>query len=322
MNPHKESPPASEFRPFTLRDWESRASVRASKHSYLLPANLQQQLKSRYWFPPAFLPYLNHPIIKNGDRSIAIRLSANHLVYFLDYTTLLEHRIVNQSVETIVHNELGLTIPSEMKIAALQLYTDEGYHALFSTQLADQAAEFYGIGDRKILPRKIVKLRDWIEKTPKKHTKLAWFLVGFVSETIIAKELLNLCHGELVSSVQEMLRDHLNDEARHSRYFCEVFHYLWCRLSLDQQKFTTRSLLEILFIFFEVDEPWLTQSLRSVGLGEKHVTQILCDQSDPKTCLYRTRSGAHATLAALTKAGFFNLPLSRNLFIKAGLLDV
>lgn len=321
MNPHNESTPVSETRPFTLRDWDSRASVRASKHNYLLPANLQQQLKSRYWFPPAFLPYLNHPTIKNRGRSIAIRLSANHLVYFLDYTTLLEHRIVNQSVETIVHNELGLTIPSEMKIAALQLYTDEGYHALFSTQLADQVVDFYGIGDRGILPKRIVKLRDWIESTPKKYTKLAWFLVGFVSETIIAKELLNLTHGELVSSVQEMLRDHLNDEARHSRYFCEVFHYLWCRLSFDQQKFTSRSLLEILFIFFEVDEPWLTQSLRSVGLDEKHVTQILCDQSDPKTVLYRTRSGAHATLAALTKAGFFNLPLSRSIFLKAGLID-
>lgn len=306
---------------FTLDNWNTRASVRTSEHNYLLPSDLEQQLETRNWFPPSFLPYLNHPAIKATGRAIVHRLSANHLVYFLDYTTLLEHRIVNRSVETIIHNELGISIPSRMKTAALQLYTDEGYHALFSSHLAEQIAGLYGMTERPVMPQRITQLNAVIERTPDRHKTLARFLVGFISETVIAKELLDVCRDELVSSVQEMLRDHLTDEARHSRYFSEVFHYLWLHLGCDQRNFTARLLLEILFIFFDVDECWLGNSLRSVDLGETQVAQILCDLTGPPACLRRVRSGAASTLAALNKAGFFDLLANRQLFSRAGLLD-
>ncbi|MGE8187849.1 diiron oxygenase [Pseudomonas sp. NPDC086278] len=306
---------------FTLADWNTRASVRTSQHAYLLPANLQWQLETRYWFPPAFIPYLNHPSIKAADSNIAHRLAANHLVYFLDYTTLLEHRIVNRSVETIVHNELGVSIPPRMKTAALQLYTDEGYHALFSNALAEQIADVYGMTDRPVMPQRIIRLNALLDRAPDKHKALAWFLVGFVSETIIASELLDVCRDELVSSVQEMLRDHLADEARHSRYFCEVFHYLWLQLSGGQRTFAARVLLETLLIFFEIDEHWLRESLRSAGLAEVSAGQILGELTTPDAHLGRARSGARATLNALSKAGFFDLPANRQLFSKAGLFD-
>ncbi|MBZ9784643.1 diiron oxygenase [Pseudomonas sp. REP124] len=304
---------------FTLHDWDNKASVRTNKHCCLLPLDLQQQLKTRNWFPLDFLPYLNHPAISN--RAITHHLSASHLVYFLDYTTLLEHRIVNRSVETIIYNELGISIPTRMKAAALQLYTDEGYHALFSSQLAEQVADFYGITVRQVTPRRIARLNNLIERTPERRKKLCWFLIGFVSETIIAKELLDACRDELVSSVQDMLRDHLNDEARHSRYFCEVFHYLWLNLDSDQRAFSTSSLVEILLIFFEIDEPWLGSSLRGAGLDETSVLEILSDLTSSQACLRRARSGARPTLKALTKAGVFEIPSNRQIFFNAGLLD-
>jgi len=313
--------PASWAQRFTLGDWNTRASVRTSQHNYRLPLDLAQQLETRHWFPPAFLPYLNHPEIKAAGKTLAHRLSANHLVYFLDYTTLLEHRIVNRSVETIIHNELGVSIPSRMKTAALQLYTDEGYHALFSHQLAEQIADCYGITDRPVVPQRIARLNALIDGAPDKHKALAWFLVGFVSETIIARELLDVCRDELVCSVQAMLRDHLTDEARHSRYFCEVFHFLWLQLSSGQRTFTARLLLEILLVFFEADERWLGESLRSAGLGEAFVVEILCELTSPSACQRRARTGAGATLSALNKAGFFDLPANRQLFSRAGLFD-
>lgn len=306
---------------FTLRDWDSRAAVRTSTHTYLLPPNVEQQLENRHWFPPAFLPYLNHPAVKDAGSAISHRLSANHLVYFLDYTTLLEHRIVNRSVETIVHGELGVCIPQRMKNAALQLYTDEGYHALFSNGLAEQMAAFYGMTDRPAMPQRITRLHALLERTPDGHKPLAWFLTGFVSETIIAKDLLDICRDALVDGVQEMLRDHLADEARHSRYFCEVFHYLWLHLTSSQRTFASRLLVDIILIFFEVDERWLKESLNSVGLRQSCVAEILSALTAPQACLQRARSGAGATLQAMEKAGFFDLPFNQQLFVQAGLVD-
>jgi hypothetical protein len=208
-----------------------------------------------------------------------------------------------------------------MKTAALQLYTDEGYHALFSNSLAEQIAVFYGISPRPVIPQRITQLNTLLERTPDKHRALAWFLVGFVSETIIAKELLDVCRDDLVSSVQAMLRDHLADEARHSRYFSEVFHYLWLTLNSPQRTFAARLLLDIIRIFFEVDERWMRQSLQGAGLDETVVTQVLGELTSPQATLLRARSGAGATHQALKKAGFFDLPYNRQLFMKAGLID-
>ncbi|RON47474.1 diiron oxygenase [Pseudomonas frederiksbergensis] len=306
---------------FTLGDWNTRASVRASTHTYLLPPDLEQQLETRHWFPPAFLPYLSHPSIKAAGQSVIHRLSANHLVYFLDYTTLLEHRIVNRSVETIVHGELDISIPLRMKTAALQLYTDEGFHALFSSSLAEQIAEHYGITRRPAMPRRITRLNALLNQAPERHKALAWFLVGFVSETIIASELLDVCRDTLVSSVQEMLRDHLSDEARHSRYFSEVFHYLWLTLTSSQRTFAAKYLVEIILLFFEIDDRWLKDSLHDAGLNSAGVADILAGLAGSPAVVQRARSGAGATLQALRNAGFFDLRSNQQLFAQAGLVD-
>jgi predicted nucleic-acid-binding protein len=308
-------------RRFTLGDWNARASVRASEHTYQLPPDLEQQLQTRHWFPPAFVSYLNHPSIQAAGQSVIHRLTANHLVYFLDYTTVLEHRIVNRSVETIIHGELDVSIAQKMKTAALQLYTDEGYHALFSDSLAEQIANHYGITQRPVMPRRITLLNALIEQTPARHKALAWFLVGFVSETIIARELLDACRDTLVSGVQEMLRDHLTDEARHSRYFSEVFHYLWLTLNSSQRTFTAQYLLQVILIFFEIDERWLKESLLSAGLNPACSAEILAGLAGPQAVVQRARSGAAATLQAMRSAGFFDLIRNQQLFMQAGIVD-
>lgn len=306
---------------FTLGDWNTSASVRTSQHDYQLAHDVLQQLQTRFWFPPAFLPYLAHPAVKAAGTTVMHRLTANHLVHFLDYTTLLEHRIVNRSVETIVHSELPACIPPRMKTAALQLYTDEGYHALFSDRLASQIADLHGFTERPVMPLRITRMNALIARTAESNRPLAWFLLGFVSETIIARELLEVCRETLVTSVNDMLRDHLSDEARHSRYFCEVFHYLWLTLNSRQRTFTARTLLEVIGIFFEVDERWLRQSLRSAGIAETDVAQIVGGLATAQANRQRARSGAGATLHALEKAGFFALPHNRKLFARAGLID-
>ncbi len=319
--PDSNEVPVSWALKFTLGDWDSRASVRSSTHDYQLPDDVLQQLQTRYWFPPAFLPYLAHPAIEAAGREVQHRLTANHLVHFLDYTTLLEHRIVNRAVEVIVHRELPIYVPLPMKHAALQLYTDEGYHALFSNRLAEQIAGFYGMSARPAIPKRITRMNALIARTPEKHRALAWLLLGFVSETIIARELLDVCRDSLVSSVNDMLRDHLADEARHSRYFAEVFHYFWLSMNSRQRTFASRTLLEIIGLFFEVDERWLQQSLRGAGIADSDVMDIVASMATVQANRARARSGSIATLDALRKAGFFATPHNQTLFAKAGLID-
>jgi hypothetical protein len=319
--PEADEAPESWALRLTLGDWNVRASVRSSTRDYRLPDDLQRQLETRHWFPPVLLPYLSHPAIEAAGHNVVLRLTANHLVHFLDYTTLLEHRIVNRAVETIVHGELPAFIPSRMKNAALQLYTDEGYHALFSNHLAEQIAGLYGIPDRPVMPLRITRFNSLIARTHEQNRPLTWFLLGFVSETIIARELLDICHDSLVSCVHDMLRDHLSDEARHSRYFAEAFHYLWLTLNSRRRVFAARTLLEIIKAFFEVDEPWLRQSLLEAGIAENVIGEILDGMCTANANRLRARMGAASTLDALRKSGFFAVPQNNKLFARAGLID-
>ncbi|WP_434606615.1 diiron oxygenase [Pseudomonas sp. R1-7] len=305
---------------YTLGDWDSKAAVRARQDGYRLPDDLERQLSSRNWFPPAFIPYVEHPLVIQAGHSVGQRLAANHLVYFLDYTTMLEHRVVNRSVEALVHGELAVPIPRQMKTAALQLYTDEGYHALFSHEVAEQIASFYGIHDRPPA-RRIGRLLEVIQRCPLPNRPLGWFLLGFVSETIIARELLTLTRKTLVSTVYRMLRTHLEDEARHSRYFSEVFSYLWPLLDATQRQLAARLLLEIIKLYFEPDMPWLMRSLASVGFDEPASRQILAGIVLSHAHAARVRSGAASTFLAMKRAGFFDDDHNRALFCDAGFID-
>lgn len=306
---------------YTLGDWDTAASVRRNCGDYRLPDALERELRTRHWFVPAFMPYLKHPAIVKAGPAIVLRLQANHLVYFLDYTTLLEHKIVNRAIQTLIHDELRIPVPDAMKTAALQLYTDEGYHALFSHQIAEQVALLYGMRNRPCMPQRITRLQALIDNTPCEHRALVKFMVGFVSETIIAKELLGAARNTVVSTVFNMLKSHLADEARHSRYFSDVFRYVWMHLDHDQRCQSAHDLLEIIGIFFETDTRWLRESLSTVDLEQAAIEQIIEGLQAPGAHRARVRSSASATLVAMARAGFFDHPETLQLFIAAGFID-
>lgn len=306
---------------YTLGDWSNKACVRVDQSQYQLPDDLEHQLRERHWFVPAFMPYLEHPEIRDAGASVVLRLEANHLVHFLDYTTVLEHKIVNRAVETLIHNELEIDVPQTMKNAALQLYTDEGYHALFSSQVAEHVAHLYGITHRTVAAHRISRLLHIVEVSPPADRALSWFLIGFVSETIIAKELLGAARCSLITTVYEMLKNHLADEARHSRYFSEVFSHVWSRLDDMRRSMAAKQLLSIIDVFFETDTYWLQQSLASVAITPSTIEHIVTQMQQPDAHQKRVRSGASATLMVLNSAGFFDSDSNTRLFFEAGFIN-
>ncbi|KAF7956304.1 hypothetical protein AWV80_38565 [Cupriavidus sp. UYMU48A] len=69
---------------------------------------------------------------------------------------------------------------------ALRIYTDEGYHAVMSADVAHQVAEIYKINlDVRQFSRirRLESLANYFQ-----YKYLGWFLIGFVSETVITKE--------------------------------------------------------------------------------------------------------------------------------------
>jgi len=96
-----------------------------------------------------------------------------------------------------------------------------------------------------------------VEERARSYLRHCQFIIAFVPETLITKELFDLSRHMLIPGVYNLLIDHLHDEGKHSAYFSYCFEKLWSRLSESQQDFAARSLLEILLIFGRPDKEFI-----------------------------------------------------------------
>ncbi len=287
----------------SILNWNSHSSVRSKPNKYVIP---DQKPAEKDWFPKKMVPYLDLPCFASVKKEKVDRLLAQHLVYFLDYTTILEHLMVNRSLEVIVHNKLNISIPESLRKASLQIYTDEAYHALFSDELSCSVAGLYGIRRLKRRPYRIAALEQLIQQTPEKHRNEVYFAIGFVSETIIAKEIARLIEKNLVPPVYAMFRDHLDDEIRHAFFFSEAFQVIWQRITLPQKHIIARALPTILKIFASMDPFWLTQSIEETGIPREACNHIIAESTSLAETIKRVKSGSSMTISVLRNANIFS----------------
>ncbi|MEX5341512.1 diiron oxygenase [Pseudomonas sp. I2] len=204
-----------------FHDWHQNSAVRSRPYAYLLTPQDLADTDPERWYPTSLNPVLSLSEVTKLPSSTRLNAHVAHLVHFLDYTTTLELTVVNDAVASMTLGALKQNFDAVDQRAALKLYTDEGYHALFSRQIADQLVEHFDIARHPAM--RLLLLNQYIEQTPSTYKSLAVFMIAFVSETIITRELLDLSREQLVEPVFHMLRDHLHDEARHSVFFLIVF---------------------------------------------------------------------------------------------------
>ena len=311
---------SGDFKLFGSKGWDRGASVRASPNRYALPDDIEEQLKSRDWFLPGALPWLSDPSIQKLGVVTRHNLLARYLVFFLDYTAELEHKIVNPAVEIIAHDALQLGLPYEIRNAAFQLYTDEGYHALVSAALSEEVCRYYGASNYHRVVHRVLRIQQQ-QQLNKPWSKLAKLVSGFVSETSITKELLDFTSKDLVDPSYHLLHDHLMDEVQHSQFFHHAFSCVWSKLDEKSKDFASVFMKNIILEFFRLDDFWLKTTLSDVGISEQDINRIQCDLEASTAIAKRTRSGTSGTVKSLKLMGFFDHKANLQSFRQAGLVD-
>ncbi|MGI4839748.1 MAG: diiron oxygenase [Janthinobacterium lividum] len=286
-----------------LKNWDSEACVRSRPHKYEIAVGFTLQDTVLDWFPRSRLPFLSRPELGEIAPDLIQLMLAKHLIYFMEYTTKLEHRIVNRAIEVLAHEKFGFDIPSSMKKSALQLYTDEGYHALISYEVSSQVRRLYNLTAMDSEPKRIVDLESMIEDAKPQNKNLLSILIAFVSETIIAKELAILSKESLIPEIYEVLRDHLDDEAKHSKFFSEVFLYFWQNSTYAQRVYIEKSIHPILRVFFTVDNAWLTETLMACGISQNTLSDIIAELGKKQSQNQQIARNAAVTLRVLQKVG-------------------
>ncbi len=301
--------------------WNEKSAVRAKPYEYDCMVLAEQEIGDKNWFIPSVLSYLEHPAIKHLDDALHQNLLARNLVTFLEYTTVLEHKIVNRSVEVIAHDVLPVPIPFAMRMSALKLYADEGYHAVISADVSRQVALLFHLDVPSSEFERIKNFQKLIEGFPVEFKNLGWFLIGFVAETVITKEFLQMAKATLVPPVYRMLRDHLEDEWRHSHFFSSMFSYLWGRLNRNERYFCKDALPLIIFESFRLEDGWLERNLIDLGLNNAIAEEIETQRNSHRGLLESARCGSMATLKALHRAGFFLERANLERFFEFGLIE-
>ena len=264
---------------------------------------------------------MSHPALRHLGMPERNWLFAARLVHFLDDMTLTEHRIVNTAAQVIAENRLRAYLTEDLALDALKLYTDEGYHAYFTAHASRSIRNAFGMEAHDGPSVKIATLEALVADTPAERCDMAWFMVGFVGETMITKAIVDVMRGTAHSGVQRMLLAHLEDEWVHARYFAHLFTIIWPQLDADSQAHFGQLLPKIIEAFHTWDGGFHERILAHVGLDAAAIDRVLGKVAGEAQHTARMRSRCGNTLQVLERCGVFGDDALRAAFVQRGLLD-
>ena len=275
----------------------------------------------KVFFPAQLVPYLTHEAVRGLPPERLGELTVRHLYQFLLSTTHLETRIVNHAAEMIATNQVGLDLPTSARLDAFKVYCDEGYHALYSLDLADQIAAVTGIPIPDWDYGGLVDgLADSGRALMPDEPRLAQLLQVVVFETLITAVLNELPRDQsVVTTVREVMRDHAKDEGRHHRFFAGFFHELWTQLSPSLRPRVARLMPVLIRGCLDWDTKPVRSSLRLAGLDLHSADEVIRDcYGNPD--IGRIQDICQATVRICESAGVLKIPGAEEEFAAHGLL--
>ncbi|MFG2818662.1 diiron oxygenase [Kitasatospora sp. NPDC048365] len=307
-------------RPGPLDRWYEAAGVRTGVRRVFH----EESEQGLVFFPEELVPYLDHPAVGELAPERRRELTVRHLYQFLLSTTHLEARVVNAgAAEPIANGRVGLDLTPELRLDAFKVYCDEGYHALYSLDLAQQIAGATGI------PVPAFDYGGFVEQLAEAGRRqlpgepvLAALLQAVVFETLITSVLNQLPGDErVVSTVRELMRDHAVDEGRHHRFFAGLFQELWAGLDRPLRIRAANAMPGLIHAALDWDLDPVRGSLRLAGLDRPTAEQVVRDcYAGPAGTVSLNRM-ARATLKLCASVGAFDLPGVRDTFAAHGLGD-
>lgn len=300
-----------------LGRWYETAGVRSGTRRIFR----EEAARGKVFFPESLVPHLAHPAVAALPKPRRDMLPLLHLYQFLLATTHVETRVVNVGAERIATGRAGLELPVAMRMDAFKVYCDEGYHALYSLDLAEQIAGATGVP----VPRWdyggfVDRLGEAACALLSGEPVLAHLLQVVVFETLITA-ILNEAPSDpdLAGTVREVLRDHARDEGRHHRFFTAFFHELWAGLSPDLRTRVAHTFPALVQVCMTADVVPVRSALLLAGLDGATADQVVRESYDAAANPERTAEITRATVTMCRSAGVFEVPGAAEAFAARGL---
>ncbi len=300
------------------RDWYQRAGVRSGPRR-----QLADELETgRVFFPPALVPYLNHPLVTELGEAGRRELLARHLFQYLDFTAQFETRVVNRATDRIAGNRCGTDTDVAVRLDAYRIYCDEGYHSLYSLDVVQQVSRASGVPQLPYDFGPFLRRLDAVgtEALPYEPA-LAQLLQVVVFETLITAVLNDIPKDpDVLTVVRDIVRDHAKDEGWHHAFFSRFFRELWTRESAGSRGRIARCLPELIRCSLLPDLRPIRASLTATGLAPSAVEDVVHDSYPPASVDQGIRRASRHAVRLFEEVGAMAVPGGAAAFEAAGLL--
>ena len=325
-----------------LAGWFERAGVRQDPHrvvdestASVLAADTDQgaedaapgiagQLRAgKNFFPPALMPHLSHPYVQGLPPARVRALAARHLYEYLTFTAQFETQVVNRATARIAAGEAGTNVPIGARVDALKIYTDEGWHALYSLDLVAQLAAATHITPLAYDFQPFLDRLDGVgaDLLPGR-TLLAQLLQVVVFETLVTSILSAVpADHSVLDVVRETVADHARDEGRHHAYFSAFFRELWAGLSTADRTAAAQCLPQLIQRSLAPDLTATRTALKAAGLSEGKAETVLHESFPADGRIAEIAHDARHSVRLFRSCGVLDVPGGRDAFAAAGLLD-
>lgn len=243
--------------------WYDQAAVRRAAR----PTSFSWSGEEGACFAIEAAPHAAHPLVaKQGEEAVR-SLLRRALVRYLHGTSVLEIRVVNQVAADVAHGGLGWDFPQRTRVLALQLTTDEGYHALRASELLAHL----GADESKEPVPGFCRALDRIAEaggTSLREQKILRFLFTVITETVISANLRHLATNVTVAApVRAFVAEHARDEAWHSAFFSKLLADAWPALAPSEAQRLTARIPDLLSAFLDPDRSAIQADLARAGLS-------------------------------------------------------
>lgn len=278
--------------------------------------------QGKVFYPADHVPHLTHEAVTALPERDRRDLTIRHLYQFLLSTAHLETRIVNRAAELIANGRSGVDLPAARRLDAFKVYCDEGYHSLYSLDMAQQIAEETG-----------VPVPDWdyggfvdaLESAGARLLPQAPALVPLlqvvVFETLVTAVLNEIPNDPTVLTVvRDLTRDHAKDEGHHHRFFADFFHRLWTQLDPGLRGPVAHALPALVRACLNWDVKPVVGSLELAGLNRDMALTVVRDTYGGDTGADRIAHICRATVRVFRSAGVLDVPGAHEVFAEHRLL--
>lgn len=213
--------------------WENRSSIRTR------PRKIIDFNQRGVFFPPSKQTLLMLPeIAQLGEKTKAEILLHSFYKYLNDIINL-EIKLINEVCYKIVHGELTISYPEEIKLNAYTVIIDEYYHVYLAKDMMNQLDNHFSNFNKLKFPISdaYYAVESICEKLDPKYRDMFKVIAVCIFETTLVRELVEFFNDkEVHPSIKYYVNDHINDESKHYGFFYELLEFTWNNLPEDYKK--------------------------------------------------------------------------------------